>query len=127
MFPDKLKYTKEHTWVKVEGNVGLVGLTDFAQSQLGDIVFVELPSVGEEVEYMSEFGVVESTKTVSDLYSPISGEVLEVNEDLFDNPEIINEDSYDDGWLISVEMNDHSELDLLMSSDEYQEFLKEEK
>ena len=127
MFPANLKYTKEHTWVKIEGNIGTVGITDYAQSELGDIVFVELPSAGEEVEYMSEFGVVESTKTVSDLYSPISGEVMEVNEDLFDNPEIINEDPYDDGWLITVEMNDPSELDLLMSADEYQEFLKEEK
>lgn len=127
MFPENIKYTKEHTWIKVEGNTGTIGITDYAQSELGDIVFVELPSVGEEVEYMSEFGVVESTKTVSDLYSPISGEVLEVNDDLFDNPEIINEDSYEDGWLITVEMNDPSELDLLMNADEYQEFLKEDK
>ena len=127
MFPENIKYTKEHTWIKVEGNTGTIGITDYAQSELGDIVFVGLPSVGEEVEYMSEFGVVESTKTVSDLYSPISGEVLEVNDDLFDNPEIINEDSYEDGWLITVEMNDPSELDLLMNADEYQEFLKEDK
>lgn len=122
--PDELKYTKEHTWVKVEGNLATIGITDYAQSELGEIVFVELPEIETEIEHLIEFGVVESVKTVSDLYAPVSGIVVEANEDLLDSPEIVNDAPYDDGWLIKVEMNDPKELSALMSSEEYQDFVE---
>ncbi len=122
--PDELKYTKEHTWVKVEGSLATVGITDYSQSELGEIVFVELPEIETEVEHLTEFGVVESVKTVSDLYSPVSGVVVETNEDLLDNPEIVNDSPYDDGWMLKVEMNDPKELASLMSAEEYQDFVE---
>lgn len=122
--PEELKYTKEHTWVKAEGGVATVGITDYAQNELGEIVFVELPEIEAEVEHSTEFGVVESVKTVSDLYSPVSGVVVETNEDLLDSPEIINDSPYDDGWMLKVEMSDPRELTSLMSAEEYQDFVE---
>lgn len=126
-FPEDLKYSKEHEWVLVEDNVATVGITEFAQDQLGDIVFVELPAVGDKVSKEDAFGVVESVKAVSDIYAPVSGKVLEVNDDLPENPEMVNEDAYGDGWMIKVEMNDREELQDLMSAAEYEEYVAEEK
>ncbi len=125
-FPEDLKYTKEHEWVRVKGNIAIVGITDWAQDQLGDVVFVELPDEGEEVEKADTFGVVESTKSVSDLYVPVSGAVVEVNDPLLDSPEIVNDDCYGEGWMIKIEIADKAELDDLMSAEEYEAFIKEE-
>jgi glycine cleavage system H protein len=126
-FPEDVKYSKEHEWVLVEGNVATVGITDYAQEQLGDIVFVELPAVGDKVSKEDAFGVVESVKAVNDIFAPVSGKVLEVNDDLPDNPEIINEDPYGDGWMIKIEMNDPEDLEDLMNAAEYEEYVAEEK
>ncbi len=126
-FPEDLKFSKEHEWVLVEGNVATVGITDYAQDQLGDIVFVELPGVGDKVSKEDAFGVVESVKAVSDVYAPVSGKVLEVNDDLPENPEMLNEDPYGDGWMIKIEMNDLEELQDLMTAAEYEEYVAEEK
>ncbi|EGL81491.1 Glycine cleavage system H protein [Caldalkalibacillus thermarum TA2.A1] len=123
--PKELKYSEEHEWVRVEGNKAYIGITDFAQSELGDIVFVELPEAGDEVEQDQPFGSVESVKTVSELYAPVSGKVLEVNENLEDEPELVNSDPYGDGWMIVVEMSDTSELDKLMSAEEYEKMVTE--
>ncbi len=125
-FPEDLKYSKQHEWVLLEGNIATIGITDFAQDQLGDIVFVELPAVSDKVSKEDAFGVVESVKAVSDIFAPISGIVMEINDDLPDNPEIINEDPYGDGWLIKIEINDPEEIDELMTSVEYEEFVAEE-
>lgn len=126
-FPEDLKYSKEHEWVLVEGNVATVGITDFAQDQLGDIVFVELPAVGDKVSKEDAFGVVESVKAVSDIYAPVTGKVIEINDDLPDNPEILNEDPYGDAWIIKIEMSDPDEIDDLLTSTEYEEYVAEEK
>jgi glycine cleavage system H protein len=126
-FPEDLKYSKEHEWVLVEDNVATVGITDYAQDQLGDIVFVELPAIDDKVSKEDAFGVVESVKAVSDIYAPVSGKVLEVNDDLPDNPEMVNEDAYGDGWMIKIEMNDPDELQELMTAAEYEEYVAEEK
>src|SRR5713101_7022582 len=126
-FPEDLKYSKEHEWVLVEGNVATVGITDYAQDQLGDIVFVELPAIGDKVSKEDAFGVVESVKAVSDIYAPVSGKVLEVNDDLPENPEMLNEDAYGDGWIIKIEMSDIDELKDLMTAAEYEEYVAEEK
>lgn len=126
-FPEDLKYSKEHEWVLVEGSVATVGITDYAQDQLGDIVFVELPAVGDKVSKEDAFGVVESVKAVSDIYAPVSGKVVEVNDDLPENPEMLNEDPYGDGWIIKIEMNDPEEIDDLMMAAEYEEYVAEEK
>jgi glycine cleavage system H protein len=126
-FPEDYKYSKEHEWVLVEGNVATVGITDFAQDQLGDIVFVELPAVGDKVSKEDAFGVVESVKAVSDIYAPVSGKVIEVNDDLPENPEMLNEDAYGDGWIIKIEMSDPEELSDLLSATEYEEYVAEEK
>lgn len=122
--PQELKYSKEHEWVRVEGNKAFIGITDFAQSELGDIVFVELPESGDEVVQNSTFGTVESVKTVSDLYAPVSGKIVEVNESLADSPEKVNESPYGDGWMIAVEMKDPGELDNLLSAEQYAELIK---
>lgn len=124
-YPADLRYTKEHEWIRVEGNVGTVGITAFAQDQLGDVVFVEVPAVGAEVVQGKQFGTVESVKTVSDLFSPVSGKVVEVNKALEDHPELVNQDPYGQGWMIKVELKDPAELDALMDSAAYQAFLKE--
>jgi len=126
-FPEDLKYSKEHEWVLVEDNVATVGITDYAQDQLGDIVFVELPAIGDKVSKEDAFGVVESVKAVSDIYAPVSGKVLEINDDLSDNPEMVNEDPYGDGWMIKIEINDPDELQELMTAAEYEEYVAEEK
>ncbi len=125
-FPKGLKYSREHEWVKVEGNIALIGITDYAQSELGDVVYVELPEVGTDVEANSTFGVVESVKAVSDLYSPVTGSVTEVNAQLEEEPELVNSDPYEDGWMIKVEMSDASELSDLLDADEYKAFVEEE-
>ena len=124
--PNDLFYTENHEWVSVDGNEGVIGITDHAQDELGDIVFVELPSVEEEIGQFEEFGVIESVKAVSDVFMPVSGTVVEVNEELMDAPETVNDDPYGSGWLIKVELNDKSELDELMDSTEYEAFLEEE-
>ncbi len=126
-FPDDLKYTKEHEWVKVDGKVATVGITDYAQEQLGDIVYVEMPDDGEIVSKGDAFGVVESVKSVSDVSAPVSGKVVETNDPLKDNPEIINGDPYSDGWIAKFEMTDTSEISDLMSAKEYGEYVGEEK
>ncbi|HVO27381.1 MAG TPA: glycine cleavage system protein GcvH [Candidatus Margulisiibacteriota bacterium] len=126
-FPEDLKFSKEHEWVLVEGGVATVGITDYAQDQLGDIVFVELPAVGDKVSKEDAFGVVESVKAVSDIYAPVSGKVIEVNDDLPENPEMLNEDPYGDGWIIKIEMSDPEEVQDLMTAAEYEEYVAEEK
>lgn len=123
--PAELKYSKDHEWVRVEGNRAVIGITDFAQDSMGDIVFVELPSEGDTVESEDTFGVIESVKTASDMYSPVSGKVVEVNSEPVDSPEIVNQDPYGKGWLIVVEMSDPSQLEQLMSAKEYQAMVEE--
>ncbi|MBF8437709.1 glycine cleavage system protein GcvH [Halanaerobiaceae bacterium Z-7014] len=124
--PEGFYYSEDHEWVKVEDGVGTIGITDFAQDELGDIVFVELPQVGDEFDQEDNFGVIESVKAVSDLYMPVSGEVVEINEDLLDQPELVNDEPYEGGWIIKVSLSDEAELDELMNSDEYSSFLEEE-
>ncbi|MGV3487841.1 MAG: glycine cleavage system protein GcvH [Tuberibacillus sp.] len=124
--PKGLKYSEEHEWVKVEGNIAVIGITDFAQDELGDIVFVELPEVGDEVTADDAFGSVESVKTVSELYAPVSGKVVEINGELEDSPEFVNESPYEKAWMIKVEMSDPGELDQLLSPDEYEKVTSEE-
>lgn len=122
-----LKYSKEHEWVEVlDNNLVRIGITDFAQHSLGDIVFVELPEVDDEVSANSTFGSVESVKAVSDVYSPVSGKVVEVNTALEDSPESINEDPYNAGWIVVVELSNPAEIDQLLSAEEYEAFIKEE-
>ncbi|MBM0066209.1 glycine cleavage system protein GcvH [Alkalicoccobacillus gibsonii] len=124
--PAELKYSEEHEWVKTEGDKVRIGITDFAQSELGDIVFVELPEVGDEIEADEPFGSVESVKTVSELYAPISGKVVEINENLDDSPEFVNESPYEKAWMIVVEPKDAGEVDKLMSADEYNTMISED-
>jgi glycine cleavage system H protein len=126
-FPDDLKYSRSHEWVRREANEAVVGLTDYAQEELGDIVYVELPSEGGEVEKETAFGVVESVKATEDLYSPVSGRVIEVNTPLDDTPEMVNEDPYGDGWLIRLEMSDPNELEGLMTAEQYHAYVEAEK
>lgn len=124
--PEDLIYSDEHVWVKKEGDQVRIGITDFAQDELGDIVFVELPEVGDDIECDEPFGSVESVKTVSELYAPVSGTIIEINEELEDNPEFVNESPYDRAWMIVVELTDDAELDELLTDDEYAAFLEEE-
>jgi glycine cleavage system H protein len=124
--PDDLKYSKEHEWVRVDGNVASVGITDHAQSSLGDIVYVELPDEGDALTKDETFGVVESVKAVSDCYAPVSGKIVEVNTHLGDSPETLNEDCYGEGWILKVELDDPSELDDLMTPKQYEAFVTEE-
>lgn len=124
--PKDLRYSDEHEWVKVEGDKVRIGITDFAQSELGDIVFVELPEVGDEVTADEPFGSVESVKTVSELYAPVSGKVVEINEELEDSPEYVNESPYEKAWMIVVEPSEQSELDVLMTAEKYEEMVKED-
>ena len=126
MNPDDIKYHREHAWVRVEGKNATIGITDFAQQQLGDIVYVDLPEAETDVDADSELCEIESTKATSPVISPVSGSVVEVNEDLGDSPEIINEDPYGNGWIVVIAMNDPSEVNDLMNRDEYEKFLKEE-
>ena len=122
-FPEELKYSKEHLWVRVEGNRGIIGITDFAQHDLGIISALELPEAGDDLEQDDSFGSVEARKTVAELYAPVSGPVLEINDELLDAPAIINDDPYDDGWLLVVEIIAPEELRSLMSVDDYQEYV----
>jgi glycine cleavage system H protein len=121
--PSDLKYTREHEWAKVEGDCVRIGITDFAQQQLGDVVFVELPKVGARTTGMQTFGVVESVKAVSDLFAPISGEVVEINGDLAKKPETVNTDPYGQGWMLVIKMSDAKELDNLLTAQDYTAFI----
>ena len=121
--PENLKYSKEHEWVRVDGDIAYVGITDFAQSELGDIVFVEIDTVGDTIDADEIFGTIEAVKTVSDLFMPVGGEVLELNDKLEDDPELVNTDPYGDGWLIKVKMTDTSQLDHLMDAAVYGEMI----
>jgi len=125
-FPEDLQYTPDHEWTRVQGNRVTVGITDFAQDQLGDVVYVELPDVGDVVKKGEAFGVVESTKAVSDLFAPVSGKVVEVNAPLADAPETVNEDPYEEGWMIVVEATAPKELAELMDAATYRKFVEEE-
>lgn len=122
-FPEQLKYTKDHEWVKVDGGIATIGITDFAQGELGDIVYVDITSVGDTLEAEAVFGTVEAVKTVSDLFMPVSGKVLEVNPKLESNPESVNKDAYGDGWMIRVEMSNPSEAEGLLSSADYKQLV----
>jgi len=124
--PDDLHYSKDHEWVRVDGNVAIVGITDFAQNSLGDVVYVELPKVGDDFAANESFGSVESVKAVSEVFSPISGAVKGINESLADEPEKVNQDPYGDGWMIRVEMSNPGEVDSMLTAAEYEDFTKSE-
>jgi glycine cleavage system H protein len=121
--PENLKYTKDHEWIRVEGEEAFIGVTDFAQGELGDIVFVEVETEGEELDKEEVFGTIEAVKTVSDMFMPVSGEVVEFNEQLEDAPELINKDPYGDGWIIKVKLTDTADIDELLSAEAYKELL----
>jgi glycine cleavage system H protein len=118
-FPDNLKYTKEHEWIRIDGNHAVIGITDFAQGELGDIVYVEIETEGETLNSEAVFGTVEAVKTVSDLFMPVSGKIVEVNKNLVTKPESVNKDPYNDGWMIRIEMTNPSEVSHLMNSNDY--------
>ncbi len=120
-FPEELKYSKEHLWVRVEGSKAVIGITDYAQTELGKITAVELPDVGDELDQEDSFGSVEARKTVAELYAPLSGQVLEVNEELEETPELLNEDPYDSGWIAVMAISDPEEINLLLSFEDYME------
>lgn len=117
--PSELKYTKEHEWIRIEGDTATIGITDWAQGELGDIVFVELPEIGAEVAQMEAFGTIEAVKAVSELYAPVSGRVVEVNGGLDDDPMVVNRDPYGDGWMIRIELTDASQVEQLLTADSY--------
>lgn len=119
--PEDLKYTKDHEWIKIENDIATVGITDFAQSELGDIVYVDVETVDESIEQNEVFGSVEAVKTVSDLFMPLSGEVIELNEDLEDTPEKVNSDPYGEGWMIKIKLSDSSQIDSLLNATAYKE------
>lgn len=121
--PESLKYTEDHEWIKIDGDTATVGITDFAQSELGDIVYVEIETEGEEIEKGEVFGTVEAVKTVSDLFMPVSGEVIEVNEALEDAPETVNENPYENGWMIKIKMSNPDEANDLLSADQYKDVI----
>lgn len=122
--PKDLKYTKEHEWIKVEGDTVIVGITDYAQGELGDVVFIEIETEGEKLAREDVFGTIEAVKTVSDLFMPVSGEVNEINEKLEDKPELVNQDPYGEGWMIKIRMEDKSELDDLLDATAYKELIE---
>jgi glycine cleavage system H protein len=124
--PADLRYTKEHEWVRVEGGVGTIGITDWAQDQLGDVVFVALPAPGAQLSQMAVFGEIESVKAVSELYAPVSGEVTEANQALADKPELVNESPYGDGWIVKVRLSDPAEVDALLTAEQYEQLLAQE-
>lgn len=124
MVPQDLKFTKEHEWVRVEGDLATVGITEYAQSELGDVVFVELPQVGDVVTQFESMGTIEAVKAVNDVYAPISGEVIEVNDALEDSPELVNQEPYEGGWFIKVKMSDSSDLDELLSASDYADLIE---
>ncbi|WP_299894985.1 glycine cleavage system protein GcvH [uncultured Aquimarina sp.] len=117
--PSELKYTKDHEWIKIDGDIATVGITDFAQSELGDIVYVEIETVGEELEQEEVFGTVEAVKTVSDLFLPLTGEITEFNETLEGDPELVNSDPYGEGWMVKIKITDDSQIEGLLSADDY--------
>lgn len=123
-FPDNLKYTKEHEWVRIEGEFAFIGITEFAQSELGDIVYVDVDTIGDEVEKDEVFGSVEAVKTVSDLYMPVSGEVLELNEQLEDEPEKVNSDPYGEGWMVKIRLTDSSQVEGLLDAEAYKAIIQ---
>lgn len=123
--PNDLRYTKEHEWIKIDGDQGVIGITQFAQDQLGDVVFVELPAVGTLLKQNQQFGVVESVKTVSDLYSPVTGRVVAINPDLDSSPELVNQDPYDRGWMIKIALTEPAELEHLLDASAYDTYIKE--
>jgi glycine cleavage system H protein len=120
LIPEDLKYSKEHEWVKLDGDIATVGITDYAQGELGDIVFIELPGVGTKVEYMKPFGTIEAVKAVSDLFSPVSGEITDVNTSLEEDAGIVNSDPYGDGWIIKVKVNDKAKIEELLDAGGYE-------
>ena len=122
--PQDLKYTKEHEWLKVDGETAIIGITEHAQSELGDIIFIEFPNIDQEIDKNEPFGTIEAVKTVADLYAPVSGKVIKINETLEDNPEFVNSDPYVNGWIVKVSISDTSELEELMSADKYGELIK---
>ena len=122
--PEDLKYTKEHEWLKVDGETAIIGITEHAQSELGDIIFIEFPNVDQKIEKNEPFGTIEAVKTVEDLFAPVSGKVIEINETLEDNPEFVNSDPYVNGWIVKVSISDISEMEELMSADKYAELIK---
>jgi glycine cleavage system H protein len=126
VYPADLRYDREHEWVRVEGDIAVIGISNFAQDQLGEVVYVDLPSKGDELVAGETFGEIESVKSVSELYSPVSGEVVEVNDDLDGSPETINTDPYGAGWMVKVKMADASQLDGMMAADEYESFIANE-
>lgn len=121
--PEELKYTKDHEWARIEGDIAVIGITDYAQGELGDIVYIELPEVGTELETEQSFGTIEAVKAVSDLFVPISGEVVEINTNLESSPEIVNEDPYGEGWMIKIRFSDRSEVDNLLNKSQYEELI----
>lgn len=124
-FPEELKYTKEHEWVRIEGDVAYIGITDYAQKQLGDIVFVDIPTVGETLEADEVFGTIEVVKTVSDLFLPVAGEILEQNAELENNPELVNDDPYGKGWIIKLKPADTGDVNNLLDAGAYKELINE--
>ena len=122
-FPDNLRYTKDHEWIRIEGDVGIVGITDYAQGELGDVVFVELPANGKQVKQGETFGTIEAVKAVSDLYAPVSGEVIELNTQLEKTAEIVNKEPYDSGWMIKMKIKDKNELNSLLDAKKYRELI----
>ncbi len=126
-YPDNLHYTKDHEWIRADGDTGTVGITDFAQEQLGDVVHVQLPRVGEKFDAHATFGEVESVKTFSELYIPVSGEVVEINQALADAPELVNSSPYGDGWMIKITIGEASEIDSLLSASEYEDYIESQK
>ncbi len=126
LIPPDLRYTKEHEWIRAEDGVGTVGITDYAQDQLGDIVYVDLPETGKQVSQLAVFGEIESVKAVSELYSPVTGEVIEANQALADKPELINDSPYGDGWIMKVRLPDESEVDKLLTAEQYGEYIEQE-
>jgi glycine cleavage system H protein len=122
-FPANLKYTKDHEWLRVEGNTGVVGITEYAQGELGDVVFVELPAVGTKIQQGKQFGTIEAVKTVSDLFAPVSGEIVEINEALKDSPEVVNKEPYGGGWMVKVKITDAAELSSLLGAAKYGEMV----
>lgn len=121
--PADLKYTKEHEWAKIDGNVVTIGVTDFAQSELGDIAWLDMPAVGDETKKGDPFGTIEAVKTVEDLYAPLTGKIIEVNGELLDSPELVNDDPYGKGWIAKLEYSDESEIENLLSAEEYSELI----
>lgn len=124
-FPDELRYSKEHLWVRVEGTQAVIGISDYAQESLGDVKAVEMPVVGDELEQDDSFGALEGRKTLVELYAPVSGTVVEVNEELEGTPELLNDDPYDSGWIVVVQLADDEELKMLMSADDYSEYVEQ--